>query len=64
MYAEILEKEFFFINAYNRCVANKIINGKQCTIVWYVDDNKVSHEDPSVVDEVIELMKKHSGNLP
>ena len=40
-----------------------MINGEQCTIVWYVDDNKVSHEDPSVVDEVIELMKKHFGDL-
>ena len=63
LYAETLEKEGFSINPYDRCVANKIINGKQCTIVWYVDDNKVSHEDPKVVDEVIELMKKHVGDL-
>ena len=63
LYAETLEKEGFVINPYDRCVANKIINGKQCTIVWYVDDNKVSHEDPNVVDEVIELMKTHFGDL-
>ena len=63
LYSETLEKEGFVINPYDRCVANKEINGKQCTIVWYVDDNKVSHADPSVVTDVIELMKTHFGDL-
>ena len=40
-----------------------MINGKHCTVVWYVDDNKVSHEDAQVVTDVIELMKKHFGDL-
>ena len=40
-----------------------MINGKQCTIVFYVDDNKVSHEDPEVVSKVIQTMKKHFGDL-
>ena len=31
--------------------------------MWYVDDNKVSHADPSVVTDVIELMKTHFGDL-
>ena len=30
----------FKINAYDSCVANKMINGSQCTIVWHVDDLK------------------------
>ena len=63
MYAETLEKEGFVINPYDRCVANKIINGEQCTIVWYFDNNKVSYKDPKVVDEVIELTKTHFGDL-
>ena len=63
LYSETLSKEIFVINPYDRCVTNKTINGKQCTIVWYVDDNKISHEDPEVVTKVIELMKKHFGNL-
>ena len=29
------------LNNYDMCVANKDIYGKQCTISWYVDDNKV-----------------------
>jgi hypothetical protein len=28
----------FKINPYDWCVANKTINGKQCTILWHVDD--------------------------
>ena len=34
----------FEVNLYDLCVTNKIINGKQCTIVWYVDDNKMMWE--------------------
>ena len=42
----------FVINPYNFCVANKIINGKQCTVVWHVDDLKISHVDPKVVTTI------------
>ena len=63
LYSETLVKEGFKINPYDKCVANKLINGKQCTIVWYVDDNKVSHVDNQVVTEVIEIMKGHFGDL-
>ena len=40
-----LEGLGFKVNPYNRCVANKDINGKQLTVVWYVNDLKVSHKD-------------------
>ena len=63
LFSETLVKEGWEINHYDKCVANKMINGKQCTIVWYVDDNKISHEDPNLVTEVIELMKTHFGDL-
>ena len=57
LYSETLSKEGFVINPYDQCVANKMINWKQCTVVWYVDDKKISHKDPEVVTEVINLMK-------
>ena len=60
LFSQTLKKEGFVINPYDRCVANKIINGKQCTIVWYVDDNKLSHKDPNVVTEILEIMKNIS----
>ena len=62
-YSEILSKEGFVINPYDRCVANKTIIGKQCTVVWYVDDNKISYEDPEVITKVIQLIKNIPGDL-
>ena len=46
-----LEKEGFKFNPYDPCVANKMVNGKQMTVVFHVDDAKVSHKDKKVVDE-------------
>ena len=45
-----IESALLWYNLYvdDRCVANKNIKGKQCTMCWYVDDNKVSHEDCDV----------------
>jgi hypothetical protein len=56
-----LEKWGFVINPYDFCVANKIINGKQCTIVWHVDDLKVSHVDPAVVTTILNLLDGKYG---
>jgi hypothetical protein len=38
-----------------------MINDKQFTIVWYVDDLKFSHVDSSVVNEMIEAVKSEFG---
>ena len=51
----------FTINPYDSCVANKMINGKQCTIVWHVNDLKISHVSEEVVDNVIDLMNHVFG---
>ena len=40
-------------------MAKKIIDGKKCTIVWYVDYNKLLHVDPNVVNDILEEIKKH-----
>ena len=39
----------FKLNPYDPCVANLKANGKQLTIACYVDDTKISHEEPRVV---------------
>jgi hypothetical protein len=49
LYTEVLLKEGFKINPYDCCVANKIINDKQCSIGWYVDDNILSHVEPALL---------------
>ena len=47
----------FELNPYDPCVANKMINGKQMTIVWHVDDLKASHINAKVNDEFYEWLK-------
>ena len=47
----------FIINPYDFCVANKFINGKQMTIIWHVDDLKISHVDGNEITKIIEWLK-------
>jgi hypothetical protein len=56
-----LKKWGFEPNPYDPCVANKIVNGKQCTVIWHVDDLKITHAEQEVVDEVTELLNKEYG---
>ena len=51
----------FTINLYDWCVANKQINGQQCTLVWHVDDMKISHADPKVVTDIINQLEQEFG---
>ena len=53
-----LESIGFKLNPYDVCVANKMINGKQFTVVWHVDDLKLSHVDKNVVSKMIEWFKE------
>ncbi len=53
----------FVLNPYDPCVANCIINNKQCTLVWYVDDNKISHVDSHVVTSIIEKIKERFDKM-
>jgi hypothetical protein len=57
----LTEELGFTINKYDRCTVNKIINGKQCTVVWHVDDLKLSHIDPKVLDEIIRRLREKYG---
>jgi len=38
---------------YDPCIANKVIDGKQHSIVWYMNDNKISHMDAIVMTQTI-----------
>ena len=53
----------FELNLYDRCLANKMINGKQRTIAWYVDDNKISHMDDKVNTMIADEVEKKFGKL-
>ena len=42
-------------------MANKTINGKQFTIVWHVDNLKISHESSNVVTSILSKLDKKYG---
>ena len=42
-------------------MANKDIEGKQCTILWHVDDLKISNVDKIVVEDILKKLNKKFG---
>ena len=63
LYSSTLQDMGFKLNPYDKYVANKIIDGKQCTVVFNVDDNKVSQADPTVFTQVLDQIASHFGKL-
>ena len=61
---ENLQDKGFVLNPYDPCVANKTIKGKQCTIIFHVDDMKISHPDPMIVTRIIDWLKDLYQRLP
>ena len=53
-----LQEWGFTINPYDWCVANKMVNGEQLTVIWYVDDLKISHADPEAVTQFMKKTKR------
>ena len=51
----------FVPNKYDDCVVNKMINGHQMTVVWHVDDLKVSHVDGGEVEKFVQQMEETFG---
>ena len=58
-----LEAEGFEINPYDPCVANKMINGKQMTVSWHVDDLKAGHVEEKPVKDLLQWVKDKYGAI-
>ena len=52
LFKTTLEKEGFELNPYDLCVANKIVEGKQCTVAWYVNDCVATHMCSRVLKKI------------
>ncbi len=52
-----LKNRGFTVNPYDPCVWNRVIVSKQMTIRFHVDDCKISHLDPKVVDYTIAWLR-------
>jgi len=48
----------FKLNEHGTCLANKKINGKQCTIIWHGDNVKISHVEKRVVEDIIKQLNQ------
>ena len=48
----------FKLNPYGPCVANRMVNEKQQTVCWHVDNCKISHVDTKVNDDLIKILKE------
>jgi hypothetical protein len=57
LFSSTLQGAGFELNQYNTCIANKMINGKQCTITWFIDDNKISHVNKNIVTNIIKMIE-------
>ena len=53
----------FKLNSYDKCVVNKMIDVKQCTIAWWVDDNCLIHLSAKVLDRIIERIEMQIGKM-
>jgi hypothetical protein len=51
----------FDIYHYDPCVANKIVNDKQFTVTWHVDDLRLSHVEEKEVTNTIDWFKSIYG---
>jgi hypothetical protein len=56
-FVKSLKSKGFKLNPYDPCVANKQVKGEQLTVCFHVDDCKISHLLPKVVDETIEWLR-------
>ena len=52
----------FEVNPYDECVANKMVNGKQNTVVCHFDDLESSHLDPDFNDDFHKCLEKKYGS--
>lgn len=42
----------FILNPYDNCMANKMIKGMLCTVLWHVNDIKMPHVSEHVLDKL------------
>jgi hypothetical protein len=58
-----LERQGFIRNEYDWCVMNRTIDGKQCTVLWHVDDLKISHVEQGVLEGILTDLNDEFGKI-
>ncbi len=55
-FVKSLKSNGFRLNPNDPCMANKQVKGEQSTVCFHMDDYKISHLIPKVIDETIERL--------
>ena len=63
LYISTLHSMGFKLNPYDKCTANRDVEGSQQTLCFYVDDNKIFHKNRRVNEEVIKKLEEHFGKF-
>jgi len=58
---ETLQEWGFTLNPYDKCVANKDIEVKQSTIIWHIDNLKISHITKYIVEDILDKLNNKFG---
>jgi hypothetical protein len=58
-----LQELGFTLNPYDNCVANKTIDGTQCSVLWHVDDLQILHVNQAVLEDLVGMLNKQYGKL-
>jgi hypothetical protein len=58
-----LTKQRYKINLYYVCMANKVVNGKQVTICFHIDDCKISHKSSAIIDDMIAWLRTECKSI-
>jgi hypothetical protein len=58
-----LKKRGYVLNPYDSCVADRSVEGSQMTIVWNVDDIKISHVSEVILDNEVKWLESIYGPL-
>jgi Reverse transcriptase (RNA-dependent DNA polymerase) len=53
-----LLKAGFEANLYDSCVMHKMVKGSQCTMLWHVDDLKISYVDGGECEKIVDLLNE------
>jgi hypothetical protein len=62
-FSESLAEQGYVVNAYDPCVWNKVIRGKQSTICFHVDDCKISHVSAKVNKDTISWLRRNYESI-
>ena len=61
-YSETLMEKGFELNPYDTCVSNKMVNGKQFILVWYVMKQRFAYGS-DITRGFIQIFENHFGEL-